>query len=123
MALAYYGAAKLGLWLNLATGQGTPVWPAAGVALAGTLVFGYRMSAGIFLGAIAISVSTAVGGRTSAASVFATSVLSTSIGLGVTLQAIVGAFLIRRFVGLRTNFLESRQIIIFLLLGGPVSVC
>ena len=47
--------------------------------------------------------------------------LAASIAMGASLQAIVGAFLIRRFTQYPTAFVEARDIIKFLLLGGPVS--
>jgi PAS domain S-box-containing protein len=58
---------------------------------------------------------------TSTASILNTTVLAASIGLGASLQAIVGAFLIRRFTQYLTALVEARDIIKFLLLGGPVS--
>ncbi|HEV8584169.1 MAG TPA: hypothetical protein VGT02_04275, partial [Methylomirabilota bacterium] len=42
MAAAYYGVGRLGLLLAIPPGYATAVWPASGIALAGTLVFGYR---------------------------------------------------------------------------------
>ena len=53
LALAYFGAAELARWLALAGGAAVPIWPAAGIALAGLLAFGPRFWPGIWLGAFA----------------------------------------------------------------------
>jgi PAS domain S-box-containing protein len=96
------------------------VWPASGIALAGTLLFGYRVWPGILLGSFLINIRTSLD-TTSTASILNTTVLAASIGMGASLQAIVGAFLIRRFTQYPTALVEARDIIKFLLLGGPVS--
>lgn len=117
MTFAYYGAVKLGLLLRAAAGDLSPVWPAAGLALAGTLAFGYRMSLGIFLGGLLAHFSATSG----AASFEISLLLGFCIALGASLQAILGAFLIRRFVPYPSDFVELRQTIMFFLLGGPIS--
>ena len=96
------------------------MWPASGIALAGTLLFGYRVWPGILLGSFLINLRTSLD-TTSTASILNTTALAASIGMGAALQAIVGAFLIRRFTQYPTAFVEARDIIKFLLLGGPVS--
>ena len=120
MAAAYYVVGRLGLLLAIPPGYATAVWPASGIALAGTLLFGYRVWPGILLGSFLINLRTSLD-TTSAASILNTTALAASIGMGASLQAIVGAFLIRRFTQYPTAFVEARDIIKFLLLGGPVS--
>src|SRR5262245_3689272 len=120
MAAAYYVVGRLGLLLAIPPGYATAVWPASGIALAGTLLFGYRVWPGILLGSFLINLRTSLD-TTSTASILNTTALAASIGLGASLQAIVGAFLIRRFTHYPTAFVAARDIIKFLLLGGPVS--
>jgi PAS domain S-box-containing protein len=120
MAVAYYVVGRLGLLLAIPPGYATAVWPASGIALAGTLLFGYRVWPGILLGSFLINLRTSLD-TTSTASILNTTALAASIGMGASLQAIVGAFLIRRFTQYPTAFVEARDIIKFLLLGGPVS--
>jgi PAS domain S-box-containing protein len=120
MVAAYYLAGRLGLLLAIPPGYATAVWPASGIALAGVLLFGYRVSPGILVGSFLINLQTSLD-TTSTASILNTTVLAASIGMGASLEAIVGAFLIRRFTQYPTAFVESRDIIQFLLLGGPVS--
>jgi PAS domain S-box-containing protein len=120
MAAAYYVVGRLGLLLATPPGYASAVWPASGVALAGTLLFGYRVWPGILLGSFLINLRTSLD-TTSTAAILNTMVLAASIGMGASLQAIVAALLIRRFTPYPTAFVEARDIIKFLLLGGPVS--
>jgi len=120
MATAYYVVGRLGLLLAIPPGYATAVWPASGIALAGTLLFGYRVWPGILLGSFLINVRTSLD-TTSTASILNTTALAASIGMGASLQAIVAAFLIRRFTQYPIALVEAREIIKFLLLGGPIS--
>jgi CHASE1-domain containing sensor protein len=120
MAAAYYVIGRLGLLLAIPPGYATAVWPASGVALAGTLLFGYRVWPGILLGSFLINLRTSLD-TTSTASILTTTALAASIGMGASLQAIAGASLIRRLTQYPTAFVEARDIIKFLILGGPVS--
>jgi len=110
MAAAYYVVGRLGLLLTIPPGYATAVWPASGIALAGTLLFGYRVWPGILLGSFLINLRTSLD-TTSTASILNTTVLAASIGMGASLQAIVGAFLIRRFTQYPTAFVGARDII------------
>lgn len=96
------------------------MWPASGIALAGALLFGYRIWPGIPLGSFLINVWTSLD-TTSAESILKSIWLASSIGMGASLQAIVGAFLVRRFAQYPTAFVELQDVIKFLVLGGPVS--
>ena len=49
VALAYGVAARLTLFLAIPPGYATAVWPAAGIALAGVLLCGYRVWPGLVL--------------------------------------------------------------------------
>ena len=120
IAAAYYVVGRLGLLLAIPPGFATAVWPASGVALAGTLLFGYRVWPGILLGSFLVNIWTFV--RIPGTEVVLHGpVLAASIGLGASLQALAGAFLIRRLVGYPTAFTGVRDIIKCLLLGGPIS--
>src|SRR5262245_2533978 len=119
MAVAYYVVGRLGLLLAIPPGYATAVWPASGIALAGTLLFGHRVWPGILLGSFLINLRTSLD-TTSTTSILNTTALAASIGMGASLQATAGAFLIRRFTHYPTAFVEARDIIKFLLLGGPV---
>ena len=54
IALAYYVAGKLGLLLAIPPGYATAIWPASGIALGGTLLFGRRVWPGILIGSFCV---------------------------------------------------------------------
>src|SRR4029450_12885230 len=88
LAVIYFIAGKLGLMLASLPASASPVWPPAGIALAGLLLPGYRAWPGIFIGAFLVNVTTA--GNVS---------MSFAIATGNTLEALVGAWLVNRFAG------------------------
>jgi integral membrane sensor domain MASE1 len=67
--------------------QVTAVWPPTGIALAALLLFGYRVWPGVVLGAFLANATTSAPLATAA-----------GIALGNTLEALVGARLLRRLV-------------------------
>src|SRR2546430_10386946 len=93
----YFIAGKLGLMLASLHASASPVWPPAGIALAVLLLLGYRAWPAIFIGAFLVNVTTA--GNVATSFVIAT---------GNTLEALVGAWLVNRFVG-GTNVFDRPQ--------------
>ena len=120
IAAAYYAVGRLSLLLAIPPGYATAVWPASGVALAATLLRGYRVWPGILLGSFLINVWTSLD-TGSATSIFKSIFLVVSIGAGASLQAIVGALLMSRFVRHPTALIGEKDVFKFLLLGGPIS--
>jgi PAS domain S-box-containing protein len=51
----YFAAGKLGLWVPFTSGNVSPVWPPAGIALAAVVLFGYRVLPGIAAGAFLVN--------------------------------------------------------------------
>jgi serine phosphatase RsbU (regulator of sigma subunit)/anti-sigma regulatory factor (Ser/Thr protein kinase) len=85
VAAVYYGSAKLGLQFGFESGSVTAVWPPTGIALAAVLLWGYRVWPGIALGACLANAWTGIP---------AYAVLG--ITVGNTLEALAGAYLLRR---------------------------
>jgi len=83
---AYVGAARLGLDLNVAHGVITPVWAPSGIALAALLLLGPRYWPAVALGAFVANLTSDAGVGVAA-----------GIAVGNTLEAVVGAALVRRF--------------------------
>jgi PAS domain S-box-containing protein len=75
---------------------------------------------GILLGSFFINLQTSLD-TTSTASILNTTALAASIGMGASLQAVVGAFLICRVTQYPAALVAARDVIKFLLLAGPVS--
>ena len=104
MALAaiYVGAARLGLSLAYVHPSATPVWPPTGISIAALLLFGPWAWPGIFIGAFVAN--TWISGAP---------LSSLGIALGNTLEAVLAAWLIRRFAGGSRAFDRARDIFRF----------
>ena len=120
LAVLYAVIGRLSLLLAIPPGYAAPVWPSAGLALAGLLVFGSRVWPGVLLGSFLVNIWTGLD-TSSLASFLKAIPVPIGIGLGASLQAVVGAWLIRRLVGWPTPLDTGKAITKFLLLGGPVS--
>jgi diguanylate cyclase (GGDEF)-like protein len=110
LAVVYFVAARFGLQLAFVHASATAVWAPTGIALAALLVFGYEVWPGIFVAAFAVNMLTAGN-------------LATSLGIGIgnTLEAVVGAYLVNRFAGGAKAMERTRDIVLFGLLAGIVS--
>ncbi len=120
LSLAYFVTAQLALLLAIPPGYATPIWPSAGIALGAVLIFGNRVAAGVLLGSFLANVAISFD-PASSVSLVRSMLMPLGIGIGATLQSIVGAALIRRTVGYPTPLRREREIIQFLVLGGPLS--
>ena len=120
LAAVYCVAGRLALLLAIPPGYATAVWPAAGLALAGVLLLGYRVWPGIVLGSFFVNLWTALDSSSAAALLNSIS-LAASIGVGAALQAVTGAYLLRRFARYPNPLVEEKPVLGFVLLGGPVS--
>jgi integral membrane sensor domain MASE1 len=109
VALAYFGAAKLGLELAFATPSVTAIWPPTGLALAALILGGRRLWPGVAVGAFLANVTTDVP-------------LYTTLGItvGNTLEAVAGAWLLERF-GFDPALRRVRDILGLIVLAGVVS--
>jgi PAS domain S-box-containing protein len=107
IAGAYVGAAKLGIQLPVSKGVITPVWAPSGIALAALLILGLRYWPAVAVGAF-------VGNATSEASAG----VAAGIAVGNTLEAVVGAALVRR-IGFRPG-LDRVRSVLALVVGGAV---
>ncbi len=105
LAVAYSIAGKLGLRLAVVHASATAVWPPTGLALAALLVRGYRVWPSILLGAFLVNVTTAGSVGT-----------SVGIAVGNTLEAILGAYLVRRFANGPRTLDRAQDIFKFALL-------
>ena len=104
LTVIYFIAGKLALKVAFLNANASPVWPAAGIALAALLVLGYRAWPAIFLGAFLVNLTTA-------------GTIGTSLGIAVgnTLEAVCGAWLINRFAGGTTAFDRAGNVFKFAL--------
>lgn len=119
LALTYFASGWAGLQLALPPGYASAIWPPAGIALVLLLVWGPRVASGVWLGSFCLNLYAG----TSAAGVLSwqASMVAAAIGVGASLQAWLGAHLIRRIVGYPHPLDNGRAVLRFLLLGGPLA--
>jgi len=105
----YFAAGRLGLLLPIVQDHVTLLWAPTGIALAAVLLFGLRAAPGIALGAFLVNFT--LGGPAAGAA---------GIALGNTLEAVGGAWLLRRF-GFRPSLDRVRDVLLLLGLGAAAS--
>jgi len=110
VALAYLAAARIGLSFDAIGGFATLVWPPSGIALAALLLGGYRLWPAIAIAAFTVNFS-------AGAPVLA----AVGIALGNSAEALLGAYLLRRIGGFRTQLDRVRDVIALMGLAAGVS--
>lgn len=113
IALAYAALAFVGLSLVTPSGYTSPLWPAAGFALAVILMCGFRCWPGIWLGAFIVDLSLDVS--------WSGAVVAGLLAAGTALQALLGARLTRRFLAVTQPLAREHDVWRFLILAGPVA--
>jgi PAS domain S-box-containing protein len=108
VAAVYFAAAKLGLSLAFVAEQVTAVWPPTGIALATLLVAGPRLWPGIALGALLANLTA-----------HASPAAAAAIAVGNTLEAVVGAALLR-WAGIRPALTRVTDVVGFVVLAAGV---
>lgn len=110
LTASYFFTAQVGLSFATVSHNVTLVWPPSGIALAALLIFGYRLWPGITLGAL---LSNVVSGAPLG--------FVAGSAAGNTLAALVGAFILRRFLDFRVSVAYVKDVLGLLFLGGVVS--
>lgn len=108
LAAAYWALSIIGLEWAMVRGAGSPVWPAAGVALAGLLLGGVRLWPAIFLGRVAAAIS--VG---SPQPLWADALIAG----GNTLAAVAAVLLIRRLARIDLRLVRMTDVLWLALVG------
>lgn len=112
VAVVYYAAARLGLLLAFEHTNASPVWPPSGIAFAAMLLCGYRIWPGIFLGAFFSNLIVFLAHFSHEPGTVA--LVSCAIGIGNTLEAVIGTFLLRRLTAYSNPFLKIADVFKFL---------
>src|SRR3981081_4171055 len=110
VSAAYPLAGRLGLDLAYETHSVTAIWAPTGIALAAILLGGFRLWPGVALGALLTNVDTGV-----------PVVTVLGITCGNTLEALCGAYLLRRVAGFRPSLRRVRDVLWLVVLGAVVS--
>lgn len=120
IALAYFLLAKLSHLLAIPPGYATSVWPAAGLALAGTLLFGYRILPAVFIATFFADASVAThwfSHTFTTAGIF----LSVALACATTLQAWLGRLLLEGCIKANGFNLREGNVFKLIVRGGLVS--
>jgi PAS domain S-box-containing protein len=108
---AYIVTARAGLAMEAIGGVATTVWPPSGIALGALLLGGNALWPAVCVGAFVANLSTGVPAAT-----------AVGIALGNTLEALLAAFLVRRFGGMReAAFGSLRQTLALVVLAALAS--
>ena len=110
-ALAYFATGLAALKLAIPPALASPLYPAAGIALASVLVFGWRMLAGVALGSLAVNLAVHASRGFHDPAVVAVPLI---LALAAALQAGAGAALVRRFVRQPLTLTLPRDVAAFL---------
>lgn len=117
LVAALYGAAgRLGMLAALPPGNVTPIWPSSGIALAAILLRGPGLWPGIWLGSL--GVNTWVFLHNSDDPFLPALLTAACMGIGATLQALLGAALLGRHVPSMRPFHTAQGVIRFVVLCG-----
>jgi PAS domain S-box-containing protein len=108
LAAVYVAAAKLGLSLEVAEGNATPVWAPTGIALAALLILGPRMWPGVLIGAFVANATTPIPLWTAGL-----------IAVGNTSEALIAALLLRK-VSFRNSLERVTDVLWLAIIGGLV---
>jgi PAS domain S-box-containing protein len=109
-AAGYALAGFVALGLAIPPGYASPLYPAAGIALASVLVFGGRMLPAVWLGAFGVNFALGLAHAPLNAAMLP---LPAAIGAGAMLQAFAGAALVKRFVAQPLTLSEPRDVALF----------
>jgi serine phosphatase RsbU (regulator of sigma subunit) len=106
VALAYFAAGRLGLAVPFTSGNVSPVWPPAGIALAAVLLLGNEIAPGIALGAFFVNFLSGI-----------PLLASAGIGVGSTLGPLTGAALLREVPVFHPSLIRLRDVLALFVFG------
>ena len=118
VAVGYYLLAELASWTRLPASLVVPLFPAAGLALVATLRGGNRLLAAVAIGALAFNLQLQLYLAPWPAAIG----LACSVTAGSTLQAFLGARLVRRMLGERV-VVDPLAAMLPILIGGGLVAC
>jgi anti-anti-sigma factor len=110
VTVAYTVSGKLGLHLAFGSRSVTAIWPPTGIALVALIIWGYRLWPAVALGALFTNLDTGV-----------PAVTVVGIVCGNTLEALVGALLLRRVAHFRPSLRRVRDVLALVIYGALIS--
>ncbi len=119
LAVSYFLFGYLALTLAIAPGLATAVFPSIGIAIAATLLWGYPMLSGVFVGSFLLIFSS--GGLPDTLLWQDKAQHSLMMAAVTVLTAATATWLVRRFAGFHSALTSERSIIGLFILTGPVA--
>jgi PAS domain S-box-containing protein len=120
VAALYALVAKASFLFTIPPDDVSPVFPAAGIALAAAIILGRKALPGIWLGSFAANAISFVDGTVAAAhSVMPNLLVGALIGMGATSGAAAGAYLVRRFCKDGHPLYSGWNVLVLVTVGGP----
>ncbi len=104
--LAYFLAGRIGLAVPFTSGNVSPVWPPAGIALAFMLLWGTSMWPAVWLGALLVNLLTPI-----------PHLAAVGISVGNTLSALLAAWILQRRSQFDLSLSRARDVLVFVLVG------
>lgn len=118
VAAVYAVVAKVSFLFTIPPGNITPIFPAAGVALAAVMIWGRHALIGVWLGSFAANTISFIDGSMPSVHTGLTNFLvGAFIGLGAMSGAAAGAFLVRRFCKDEHPLQSGRNVLILVTVG------
>lgn len=105
LVVVYVVAAKLALKLAIPPGYAAAIWPPSGIALAALLLYGRGLWPGVLIAAVAVNLM-----------IQGSPLVAVLTGTGNTVEAVVAASLVRRYLGPRGEFDSGEAAAKFVLL-------
>jgi signal transduction histidine kinase len=110
VAVVYVLAARAGLTLDAVSGFASLVWAPTGIALAAVLLAGGRIWPGVFIGALVANIITG-----------APFLAAAGIAAGNTLEAVAGAYALKRVPGFRLELDSLRDVFALIVIAALLS--
>jgi signal transduction histidine kinase len=110
VSILYYTTAEIGLQLDATGGFAALFWLPTGISLAAVFLLGYRMFPGILLGAFFVNFF-----------IGAPLFVACGIAVGNTLEAIIGAYLLKKVVGFNPSLDRIKDVLALVVLAALMS--
>jgi len=118
LALCYALIGRLSLLLAIPPGYATAIFPPAGIAIVSLLIWGNKLWPGVFLGSFLLNVWVSL---ESGSIITEQVIVALSAATGASLQSLLASKLIRYFIGFPTALSDDKDILLFLVLSGPIA--
>jgi integral membrane sensor domain MASE1 len=119
LTLVYLASGWLSLLLAIPPGFVSGIFLPLGISLAALLIWGNPLVIGVLLGSTLLNIGVALAdGQTLTSGVVGVGFF---IACGSSIACLVGAWLIRRFVGFPNHLTDERDIFLVFILGGPIA--